>query len=60
MHSGATGLQSISRACGNKLLRKTDRKGGENRLFSYSVDCTPSLHVLGDLNAVVQLVRKFL
>ena len=37
--------------CGGKLLRKTDRKGGENRLFSYSVDCTPSLHVLGDLNA---------
>ena len=37
--------------CGSKLLRKTDRKGGENRLFNYSVDCTPSLHNLGDLNA---------
>ena len=37
--------------CGSKLLRKTDRKGGENRLFNYSVDCTPSLHNLGDLNS---------
>ena len=38
--------------CGSKLLRKTDRKGGENRLFGYSVDSTPSLHVLGDVESV--------
>ena len=33
--------------CGSKLLRKTDKKGGESRLFAYSVDST--LHALGDV-----------
>jgi hypothetical protein len=51
MHSGATGLQSIFRALWKQVASKDRQKGGENRLFSYSVDCTPSLHVLGDLNA---------
>eukprot|EP00435_Cladocopium_sp_Y103_P031790 s3870_g8.t1 len=37
--------------CGSKLLRKTHKKGGEFRLFRYSVDCTPSLHVLGDIES---------
>ena len=36
--------------CGSKILRKTYKKGGEARLFGYTVDCTPSLHVLGDLD----------
>ena len=35
--------------CGSKLLRKTDKKGGEARLFSYAAERTPSLHMLGDL-----------
>ena len=51
MHYGATGWLQFFVPCGSKLLRKTDRKGGENRLFNNSIDCTPSLHILGDLNS---------
>ena len=37
--------------CGSKLLRKTDRMGGEIRLFGFSVECTPALHNLGDVES---------
>ena len=49
MHTGGSGQQQFFVPCGSKLLRKTDRKGGESRLFAYSVDSTPSLHALDDL-----------
>ena len=39
--------------CGSKLLRKTERKGGESRLFSLTVDRTPSLQALGDVDSGV-------
>ena len=35
--------------CGSKLLRKTEKKGGEIRLFGYAVQGTPALHNLGDV-----------
>ena len=35
--------------CGGKLLRKIDKTGGEIRLFGYSVQGTPALHNLGDV-----------
>eukprot|EP00435_Cladocopium_sp_Y103_P019670 s3838_g4.t1 len=38
--------------CGSRLLRKTDKKGGDGRLFTFksSADATPALHVLGDVD----------
>ena len=39
--------------CGSKLLRKTERKGGESRLFSLTVDRAPSLQALGDVDSGV-------
>ena len=39
--------------CKSKLLRKTNKKGGDGRLLhvKFSVDITPSLHALGDLDS---------
>ena len=39
--------------CGSKLLRKTDKTGGEIRLFGFSVQDTPALHNLGDVDLPV-------
>ena len=35
---------------GSKLLRKTDKKGGDDRLVKISVERTPSLHALSDVH----------
>ena len=42
------GEQNIFIPCASKLLRKTTKKGGEGRLFKFSVERTPSLKVLAD------------
>ena len=42
------GGQDIFIPCASKLLRKTIKKGGDSRLFKFSVERTPSLKVLAD------------
>ena len=42
------GEQNIFIPCASKLLRKTTKKGGEGRLFKFSVERAPSLKVLAD------------
>ena len=43
--------------CSSKLLRKTEKKGGESRLFKFSLEQTPSLCNLGDAKACGGLDR---
>ena len=42
--------QKLLIPCHSKLLRKTDKKGGEDRLVKISIERTPSLHALSDVH----------
>ena len=53
---------SVLVPCSSKLLRKTDIKGGEIRLFKFTVERTPSLRDLSDVgqhNDLSHLVDTF-
>ena len=45
--------QSFFIPCASKLLRKTVKKGGESRLFKFTVERTPSLRHLADVQRAV-------
>ena len=46
---------SVTVPCSSKLLRKTDKKGGESRLFKFTVERTPSLRDLSDVGQYNEL-----
>ena len=45
--------------CGSKLLRKTYKKGGENRLFRISMERTPGLQSVSDTGHQSERVETF-
>ena len=44
--------QELFVPCGSKLLRQTNKKGGESRLFKFSKEQTPALQALADIEQV--------